>query len=410
MNNREALKAHVVTCMLEGKMTVKEGAERLGISERQVKRVKGRGKTNGVTSILHRNCGRQPKHTLSPEFKQRILEVKGKPEYDKVNFTHFQELLDREEGIKVSYSALRGLLIEEGYNSPKKQRKRKVKHPRRPRKEHLGEMLQIDASLHQWFKNDDRYYTIHGSIDDATGDITGLYMCDNECMEGYMQIMRQTIKSYGVPRSLYADGLSIFFSSKEPTIEEQLAGKTKNKTQFGSMMEALGVHMIHARSSQAKGRIERSWGTLQGRLETELAIHGITTPEEANAFFPKLIKLLNAQFAVKPASPKPMFMPKPKEINLDHLFAYKLTRVVDNSGCFSMDNIMFQCNIKGILPKTTITILISKTLGVRILHDGKLVTPTPIIGKDKLEIRNSSVKAICDEFVYYHCLKNERAA
>ena len=158
-----------------------------------------------------------------------------------------------------------------------------MKHPRHPRKEHLGEMLQIDASLHQWFKDNETYYTIHGSKDDATGKITGLYMCENECMEGYMQIMRQTIKTHGVPRSLYADGLSIFFSTKEPTLEEQLAGKGANKTQFGTMMESLGVHMIHARSSQAKGRIEREWGTLQGRIETEFAIRGITTPDEANA-------------------------------------------------------------------------------------------------------------------------------
>ena len=172
MNSREALKAHVLTCMLEGKMTVKEGAERLGLSERQVKRLKKRGKENGVTSILYRNCGRQP--------KQKILEVKEREEYAKVNFTHFTELLEREEGIKISYFALRKLLLENGY----------------------------------------------------------------------------------------------FFSTKEPTLEEQLTGKGANKTQFGTMMESLGVHMIHARSSQAKGRIEREGGTLQRRIETEFAIRG----------------------------------------------------------------------------------------------------------------------------------------
>jgi transposase len=114
MNSREALKAHVVTCMLEGKMTVKEGSERLGLSERQVKRLKKRGKETGVTSMLHRNCGRQPKHTLKPEAKQRILEIKERPEYSKVNFAHFMELLEREEGIKISYFALRKLLLENG--------------------------------------------------------------------------------------------------------------------------------------------------------------------------------------------------------------------------------------------------------------------------------------------------------
>jgi len=410
MNTREALKTHVVTCMLEGKMTVSEGAERLGLSERQVKRLKKRVKENGVTSVLHRNCGRQPKHTLSSEKSQWILSIKGSAAYSTVNFMHFQELLEREHGVKISYSALRNLLLSHGHQSPKKQRKRKVKHPRRTRKEHFGEMLQIDASLHQWFKGDNSYYTIHGSIDDATGIVTGLYMCENECMEGYMQVMRQTIKSYGIPRSLYADGLSIFFSTKQPTVEEQLAGKTANTTQFGAMMETLGVYMIHARSSQAKGRIEREWGTGQGRLETEFAIRSITTPEQANAFFPEFIKNLNARFAVKPANSNSMFMPKPKGINLDHLFAYKKTRVIDNGGCFSLDGTMFLCNIKGILPKTTVTVLISKKLGVRLLFEGKLFTPTPILDRDRVEIRNSSVQAVIDGVIFRHCLKNERAA
>jgi hypothetical protein len=113
---------------------------------------------------------------------------------------------------------------------------------------------------------------------------------------------------------------------------------------------------------------------------------------------------------VSPANPESMFMPKPAAINLDHLFAFKLTRLVDNSGCFTLDNTMFQCNIKGIMPKATVNILISKKLGVRLLHDGKLVTPTPILNKSRIEIRSSSVKAVIDEFIYRHCLKNERAA
>jgi hypothetical protein len=229
-------------------------------------------------------------------------------------------------------------------------------------------------------------------------------------MEGYLQVMRQTIKNYGVPGSLYADGLSIFFSTKEPTIEEQLAGKSGGKTQFGAMMDELGVHMIHARSSQAKGRIEREWETLQGRLETEFAIRGITTMEEANAFFPEFLKIHNARFGKKPSKDESKFMPKPKHINLDRLFAVKETRSIDNSACFSLDGTLFQCNIKGIRPKTSVTVLISKKLGVKVLFEDVLYTPTPIQSKERTEIRSSSVKAVIDEFVYRHFLKNERAA
>ena len=410
MNQQEQLKAHVIECCVAGRMTVKEGAERLSLSERQVKRLKRRVKENGAESVLHRNCGRQPKHTLTPERRQEVLEIKARPEYENVNFLHFQELLEREHKIKISYSALRNLLLKHGHKSPKTHRKTKPKHPRRPRKECFGEMLQGDASRHQWFKNDDNYYTIHGLIDDATNTITGLYMCENECMEGYMQVMRQTISSYGVPKSLYLDGLSTFFGTKQPTIEEQLQGKTANTTQFGAMMGELGVGMIHARSSQAKGRIEREWETFQGRLETEFAIRGITTPEQANEFFPELMKNLNNKFCVLPAKKERKFMPKPKHINLDRLFAVKKTRIVDNSGCFTLDGIMFQTNIAGLKPQTKVQILISKKLGVKVVFEDKLHKAIPILDDKKRAIKSSSIKDQIADCVRRHCLKDERAS
>jgi len=408
MNKKEKFKLHIMKCVIEKKLTIKEAAERLELSIRQVYRLKGAMKEKDVSSMLHGNCGRTSlKRTLSPEKKKKILEIKAMPEYDNVNFLYFQELLELEYKITISYFALRKLLIENKYKSPKKHRERKISHPRRERKAYLGEMLQIDGSRHQWFKNDNSYYTIHGAIDDATSIVTGLYMCKNECMEGYIQIICQTMDGYGVAKSLYSDGLSLFFSSKEPTIEEQLAGKMVNETQFGKMMSSLGVHMIRANSSQAKGRIERLWGTLQGRLETEFAIRKIKTPEEANAFFPEFLKRLNARFSINALKSESKFLPKPEYIDLDILFSYKVNRIMDNSGCFSLEGTIFQCNIKGILPKTKIVVLISKKLGVKVLFKDKLFTPTPILNKEKSEIKGSSISAIIDDFVYSYCLKDE---
>ena len=408
MNRKEAFKLHIMKCVVEEKMTIKEASERLKLSIRQVYRLKGAMKGKDVLSMLHGNCGRQPKRTLSPEIKGKILEIKAMPEYDCVNILHFQELLEREHKITISYYALRKLLINNGYKSPKTHRERKISHNRRERKAYFGEMLQIDGSRHQWFKNDNTYYTIHGAIDDATGIVTGLYMCKNECMEGYIQIMCQTIECNGIAKSIYSDGLSLFFSSKEPSLEEQLEGKMINETQFGKMMSILGIHMIRAYSSQAKGRIERMWGTLQGRLETEFAIRNIKTPEEANAFFPYFLKELNRRFSVKAVKSESKFLPKPTYIDLDILFSYKVNRIVDNSGCFSLEGTIFQCNVKGILPKTKIVVLISKKLGVKVLFKERLSTPTPILTKEKSEIKGSSVSAIIDDFVYHYCLKNER--
>ena len=408
MNKEEEFKLYIMKCVIEKKQTIKEASERLKLSIRQVYRLKGAMKEKDVLSMLHGNCGRQPKRTLSPEKKKKILEIKAMPEYAEVNFLYFQELLEREYEIIISYFALRKLLIKNGYKSPNKHRDRKISHPRRERKAYFGEMLQIDGSRHQWFKNDNAYYTIHGAIDDATGIVTGLYMCKNECMEGYIQIMLQTMAGYGIAKSLYSDGLSLFFSSKEPSLEEQLEGKTVNETQFGKMMSVLGVQMIRAYSSQAKGRIERLWGTLQGRLETEFAIRNIKTPEEANAFFPEFLKAFNTRFSVKAEKTESKFLPKPECINVDILFSYKVNRIVDNSGCFSLDRTIFQCNVKGMLPKTKIVVLISKKLGVKVLFKDQLFSPIPILNKEKGAIKGSSVSAIIDEFVYNHCLKSER--
>ena len=409
MKKTEEFKLHIIKCVIGKKLTIKDASKRLDLSIRQVKRLKRRLQ-DGVSSMLHVNCGRQPKHTLSPQTKKDILEIKAMPEYDEVNFLHFQELLESEHNIKISYSALRKLLIKNGHKSPRKQKRRKISHPRRQRKEYFGEMLQMDGSKHKWFKNNSQYYVIHGAIDDGTSNITSLYMCKNECLEGYTQVIRQTIKAYGVPKSAYLDGLSIFFSSKEPTIEEQLEGKMVNETQFGRMMSSLGVHMIQARSSQAKGRIERLWGTLQGRLETEFAIRGINTPEEANAFFPEFLKSFNERFSVEALKSENKFLPVPEYINLDILFSVKITRTVDNSGCFSLDGTIFQCNIKDVLPKTKVVILISKKLGVKVLFKEKLFTPIPILCKEKIEIKGSSVASIIDDFVYSHFLKDEHAS
>ena len=144
-----------------------------------------------------------------------------------------------------------------------------------------------------------------------------------------------------------------------------------------------------------------------GRLETEFAIRGIKTSEDANAFFSEFLKEFNGRFSVRAFKSESKFLGVPNSINLDILFASKMNRKVDNSGCFSLDSTIFQCNIKDIRAKTDITVLISKKLGVKVLFKDQLFTPTPIFSKGNIEIKGSSIMAIIDEFVYQHCLKNE---
>lgn len=412
MNKKEELKAHIIKCCVEGNMTVKQAANRLGFSERYIKKLKARYKKYGVSSMLHGNCGRQPKRTLDIALKQKILDIRKQPEFDTVNVMHFKDILEEKYKIIVSYSFLYNFLKENNIKSPRKHRKTKLHH-RRNRRSKIGELLQIDATPHEFFIGDNNKYTLHGLIDDASGQITGLYMCKNECMQGYFEVIRQTLKNFGVPENIYANGSSIFFTTKKDklTLEEQLSGIEEPNTQFGKIMDELGIHLIHAGSSQAKGRIERLWNTLHDRLITEFKINNITNMEQANIFLKEYIKKYNKKFKVKPKDKKKAFIPLLKSVNLDTLLTVKYKRTVDNGACFSLNNVSFKIEDIDILPRTRIDVLISKKIGIKVQYKNKLYTVKPIYDKNDTPIEKiESIENIIAEFIYFNCLKNERIA
>ena len=409
MNNKEELKTAVIECCINGTMTIKQAADRLSFSERYIKKLKARYKKFGASSMLHGNCGRQPKHTINAIIKSRILEIWNQPEFEECNFTHFQEILEEDYGIYISYTPLYNLLKSKGIKSPRKHKKVKV-HNRRQERLSEGELLQVDGTPYQFFYNDEKEYCLHGFIDDATHKITGLYMCENECMHGYLEVTRQTFKNFGVPLALYADGSSIFFPKDDKlTLEEQLAGYTKPTTQYGRMMNFLGVDLIHAGSSQAKGRIERLWNTLHDRLKTEFRRHNIATIDEANEFLRKYIPKFNKKFAIEPKEEKSSFMELPKYVNLDYLLSVKYTRTVDVSNCISINGITFVIETKEILHKKKVELCISKRIGLKVRFNNKWYKITPISNTYKKSLKsNDSIKAIIEQFVYSNCLKNER--
>lgn len=238
-------------------------------------------------------------------------------------------------------------------------------------------------------------------------------MCKNECMQGYFEIIRQTLKNFGVPENIYADGSSIFFTTKKDklTLEEQLSGIEEPNTQFGKIMDELGIHLIHSGSSQAKGRIERLSNTLHDRLITEFKINNITNMEQANIFLKEYIKKYNKKFKVKPKDKKKAFISLLKSVNLDTLLTVKYKRTVDNGSCFSLNNVSFKIKNIDILPRTRIYVLISKKIGIKVLYKNKLYTVIPIYDKDNIPIeKTESIENIIAEFIYFNCLKNERIA
>jgi hypothetical protein len=242
--------------------------------------------------------------------------------------------------------------------------------------------LQTDATSFDRFGSGERS-ALHGFIDDATGQIIALYLCGNECLQGYLELLRQTLTGQGLPMDIYADKAGIFFvntkKQADRTVEELLAGHPPTKTQFGAIVDKLGIGLIPAYTPQAKGRIERLWGTLQDRLPLWFALKGITTREQANAALPLFIAEYNAKFAVLPESTDRAFVPLDAADNLDALLAVRYERTTDNCGCFSFQNFTFQIVADKPVAKKKIRFLFSEEIGFKACYD-KRYYPVSFLG------------------------------
>lgn len=352
---------------MEGKLSVAEASELLGLSERQIKRLRKDVQEKDETAqeglggfIVHGNTGKAPSNKISKEQEQNIVRL-YKEKYKGANFQHFIELLAEHEKINISDNTAKRMLNAAGIKSPKTKRKPK-KHIRRKRREHEGALAQTDATEHDFFGTGDTD-CLHGIIDDATGKILGLYMTKNECLEGYFTVFEQMIENFGIPTSIYADRHTIFASPKADklTIEEELAGIQANDTQLGRAMRELGITLIKARSPQAKGRIERLWGTLHDRLFIEFRINGITDINAANLFLPTFITKFNRRFAVEPTEKISMFTTN--KLDLINILCVKEKRKLDNGGAFSFHGQFFVV-VGDILPRVSIEVIVHRKLGI----------------------------------------------
>lgn len=410
MSQKKLNHAHVLARLVsDSNFTNDEAAEAMGLSKRQVIRLKGEYKKQGIDALVHKNIGRAPIHAFSEEQRQKIIDLKNTKIFEKANFCHFREILAREKyDIHISYSSLHSILTSAGIKSPKKRRPAK-NHRRRKRKAREGIMLQMDASPFDWL-NDGQEYSVHGAIDDATGKVIALYMCKEECLQGYFEVMRTVITENGIPVSLYADRHAIFVSPKDGklTIEDQLNGVVVNDTQFGRAVKQLGITLIKARSAQAKGRIERLWETLQSRLPIEFALADITTIDAANTFLAGYISEYNAQFAVEAEDSEKAYRELSPALNLDNILCTAVKRTFDNGGVFSLYSRTFKIvsdKPDRVLPhKGNINVLVSPVFGVRACFAGVVYDVVPFIKPEKVEGKaplKPRTKYLPDDSHYY---------
>jgi transposase len=327
LNKKEQRRLVVLNQVEVGRMRGREAAEVLTLSMRHVRRLLAAYRKEGAQALAHGNRGRRPRNALDEGLKEEVVEL-ARSTYAGCNTQHFTELLAEREGINLSRSSVRLILLGAGIRSPRKRRapKHRSRRERYPRE---GMLLQIDGSRDDWLERRGPYLTIVGAIDDATGKVPYGLFRGQEDTQGYTLLLRQIVESHGIPQALYHDRHGIFERSKREaeSLEEQLLGR-REPTQFGRIMEEMGIISITSRSPQARGRIERLWGTFQDRLKSELRIAGAKTSEEANRVFLDFLPRFNQRFAV-PAKEGGLAYRKPPEgFNPDEVFCFKYQRTV----------------------------------------------------------------------------------
>jgi len=329
----ELKRVMVIEKWIDGHLTEQDVARNLGISVRQAYRLKAKYRHGGAQAIAHGNRGRKPAHTLADSLKQHVQHL-YQSRYFGSNSTHFTELLAEHENIRLSVSSVRRILIQGGLRPARVRRRTKIHRPR-PRKPQAGMLWQIDASPYAWLEDRGPQLTLHGIIDDATGEVIAAVFRPTETLEGYVTVMTEGLRRKGIPLALYSDGHSIFCPPKgKRTIEQELAGEPQSLSTFGRAIADLGITHIEALSPQAKGRIERLWQTFQDRLVIELRLRNVCTMEEANRVLPELIAKHNQRFAVAPQEAESAYRPLP-ETPLEHIFTRREYRRISSGQMFS---------------------------------------------------------------------------
>lgn len=310
-----------------GRMRGREASEVLGLSLRHVRRLLAAYREEGAQALAHGNRRRKPHNALGKGLRGRVSEL-AESTYAGCNNQHLTELLAERESITLSRSSVRRILLGAGIRSPRKRRAPKHRS-RRERYPQEGILLQIDGSRHDWLEGRGPYLTLIGAIDDATGKVPYALFREQEDAQGYFLMLRHIVGSSGIPMALYHDGHGIFERSRgEPaSLEEQLEGRRK-PTQFGRLMEELGITSILSRSPQARGRIERLWGTFQDRLTSELRLAGASTLKEANQVLWDFLPRYSQRFSVPAAQPGKAYREPGEGLIPEEVFCFKYRRTV----------------------------------------------------------------------------------
>lgn len=384
MNEQE--KYEVIKELVEHKGNKNRASKKLGLTRRQIDRLIINYKEKGKSGFVHGNRSKKPANTLDKSISEDIV-LLYKNKYQDFNFNHFKEYLEEEENIKVSYKFVYKTLTKEGILSPKARKRTKKEfkrqqllkekkidssmsedqietivnhemtledsHPRGEKPKYFGEVIEQDGSIHLWFG--EKKTCLHLAIDKATSIIVGAYFDYQETLNGYYHILYQILTNYGIPYKFLTDNRTVFnylsLNKDKRTSDKDVL------TQYGYACKQLGIDLNTTSVSQAKGLIERTNGTFQGRLVNELRLNGITTIEDANKYLIEtFVPKFNKKFAMDNKKFPSVFEVSPKEKTINYTLAVLTPRKIDNGNAIKFKNEYYQPyldnELKCFMPKT----------------------------------------------------------
>jgi transposase len=334
MSREEIRRVEILRMAEEKRITQKQGAKRIGITQRHFRRLLRRYREKGPEGIISGHRGKPSNNRMPAKKRKKILE-RIKEDYADFGPTLASEKLWERNGIKVSKETVRQIMIEEGLHEAKT-RPEEEPHPMRERMKHRGELVQIDGSSHDWLEDRAEKACLLVFIDDATSEILAAKFVPAESYFAYAGLFKTYFQAHGLPEALYSDRFSVF------RVNQPNVTTTDAQTEYGRAMKELGIEVYFASSPEAKGRVERANQTLQDRLVKEMRLEGICTYEKANAFLPGYLAKHNQRFAVQPRSPIDRHEPLRPENDLDLIFTKRATRVLSKNLEFQYDRVVYQ--------------------------------------------------------------------
>jgi transposase len=339
MSTRELRRVEVFSRVQSEGFSLCDAAEMLMLSYRQTKRLWRRYRQEGAAGLQHRSAGRTSYRAKPRAFREQVLglireKYSGGPGEARFGPTLAAEHLAEEDGLRLDEETLRRWMLEEGLWMRTRGQKPAHLH-RRPRKEHFGELVQMDGSFHAWYEQRGPHGCLMNMVDDATS-LTHARMGKAETIWSAVHVLRAWIARYGIPLALYTDWKNVY--KVAPTPQQELRGE-EPLTQFGRMCARLGIRIVGAHSPQAKGRVERNNGVHQDRLVKKFRRQGIQEDAAANAYMEAhYLPALNRRFAKSPAQPQNYHRPRPSSADLDRAFRLETARWVSNDWVVSYNH------------------------------------------------------------------------